>query len=183
MLRILVVCTANVCRSPVAERLLRRYLVEFDKPGSVVSAGTHGGRLPIHDDTTRAARAVDLDLGGHRSRMLTQDLIDTDGADLVITMTREHLRTVVGIQADAWPRAFTLKELARRGLDVSASVTDISEWTAIASRGRRASDLMSADPLDDLSDPYGGSYRGHVDMIAEVDALTRRIARLLPSPA
>lgn len=178
--RLLVVCTANVCRSPVAERLLRRHIA--DRCLVVSSAGTHGGRLDIHHDTIRAAREIDLDLGGHTSRRLTSALIDTDGADLVLTMTREHLREVVGLAPHAWPRSFTLKELTRRALDVPSSVTDFAEWVRLVGEGRRAADLMVASPDDDLDDPYGGPYRGHLDMVREVDVLTRRLATLLPSP-
>ena len=177
----LVVCTANVCRSPVAERMLQR---RFDERGSdiaVTSAGTHGGRNRVHEDTVRAARELDVDLRHHESRLLTADLIRTDGADLIITMTREHLRSVVGIDPGAWPRSFTLKELARRGLNVPVSVDDLGEWVRLAGDGRRAADMMNPSSDDDLDDPYGGPYQGHVQMVHEVDALVGRIAQLLPT--
>ena len=180
--RLLVVCTANVCRSPVAERLLERHLGAAGFAVEVASAGTRGGRLPVHEDTMRAARDVDLDLHGHVSRQVDPAMISTEGADLVITMTRGHLRDVVGLLPDAWPRSFTLKEIVRRSLDVPAAVTDLPDWVRAAGAGRRAADLMVPSDDDDLADPYGGPYRGHVQMVHEVDELTRRLARLLPPP-
>ncbi|MDJ0771445.1 MAG: hypothetical protein QNJ12_21850 [Ilumatobacter sp.] len=178
--RILVVCTANVCRSPVVERLLARHLGPSFEDLRVTSAGTHGGRLAVHEHTVRAAREVDVDLTDHASRLLTEPMIVEEGADLVVTMTREHLRDVVGQVPDAWPRSFTLKELVRRALDVPIGVDGFDAWVRAASDGRRAADLMVPSADDDLSDPYGGPFAGHVAMVGEVDRLVRRLAQLVP---
>lgn len=176
----LVVCTANVCRSPVAERLIARHLDRAGHPARVRSAGTHGGRLPVHEHTVMAARDLDVDLRDHRSRALSAALLDDDGADLVITMTREHLRNVAVLDRAAWSRSFTLKELVRCGNDVPLSVDDLSEWISLAGAGRRAADMMSDSQLDDLDDPYGGPVGEHRAMVAEVDSLAERFAALLP---
>ena len=50
---------------------------------------------------------------------LTKEILATDGADLVLTMTREHLRHVVAMDPSAWPRTFTLKEFVRRAQSVA----------------------------------------------------------------
>jgi protein-tyrosine phosphatase len=178
-LRILVVCTANVCRSPVAERLLQHRLAERDCAAIVTSAGTRGGRLAIHQDTVAAAEQVGLVVADHVSRQIDPRLIREDGADLVIGMTREHLREVVAIEPSAWPRTFTLKELARAATLVGRVETTVAEWVATASGGRRAADLMTPSDDDDLADPYGLERRAHVRMVEEVDDLTRRIAAAL----
>lgn len=177
-LRVLVVCTANVCRSPIAERLLARHLADRGVEAVVTSAGVRGGRLPVHEDTALAARRVDLDLRNHTSRLLAAEMIATEGADLIIGMTREHLREIVALDPRAWPRTFTLKELARRSYEVSASGS-VGEWIAVASEGRKAADLMVPSADDDLDDPYGGPPRGHVEMVGEVDSLTETIAGAL----
>jgi protein-tyrosine phosphatase len=179
-LRVLTVCTANVCRSPVAERLLLRHLTAAGHRAVVRSAGTRGGHLDVHPHTVAAAGGIDVDLGDHASRRLTRELVATDGRDLVVTMTREHLREVVSLDPGAWPRTFTLKELARRVLAVDPTVVDLSAWRAALGDGRRAADLMRPDPADDLDDPYGGPARWHVDMVRDVDELTARIAHRLP---
>jgi len=175
---ILVVCTANVCRSPVAQRLLARRFEEHGIEATVHSAGTRGGRNKVHEDTVLAARRVDLDVRDHESRLLTPDLIRTDGADLVIGMTREHLREIVAMEPTAWPHAFTLKELARR-LMVVPPRGDFAALVSAAGEGRRAADLMVPSPHDDLADPYGGPARGHVDMVAEIRDSTEQIVRRL----
>jgi protein-tyrosine phosphatase len=174
---VLVVCTANICRSPVAERALLRHLTSRGVPATVTSAGTHGGRLTIHHDTVRAAaEEADLDVRDHTSRLLSTPLIDADGADLVVTMSREHLRRVAELAPHAWPRSFTLKELARRAFDVPTHVDDLSDWIGHAGAGRRAADLMAPSDDDDLADPYGLPYAAHATMVREVDELARRLA-------
>lgn len=187
--RILVVCTANICRSPVAERLLHRHLTAAGHTATVRSAGTDGGRLDVHRDTLTAAADLGIDLGDHTSRRLTRQLVIDDGSDLVITMSREHLRSVVAIEPAAWPRTFTLKELTRRALDTAPDASvgmpadTIAGWLAAVGTGRRAAELMRPDPADDLDDPYGGPSSGHTQMAHDVDRLTARLAHLLPKIA
>ena len=99
---------------------MTRHLLAAGHRPVVGSAGTHGGRYRVHEHTMRAAAEVGVDLGDHRSRALTRTLLVDEGADLVLTMTREHLRHVAALEPDAWPRAFTLKELVRRSGEVAA---------------------------------------------------------------
>ncbi len=120
--RALVVCTANVCRSPTVERLFRRRLEGVrDVDGetwTVTSAGTRRVDARTDINTVRAAASVGIDLNGHLPRVLDREILTTDGADLVLVMTREHVRDVVVLDRDAWSRTFTLKELVRRAQGV-----------------------------------------------------------------
>ena len=50
----------------------------------------------------------------HVARTLDASILAVEGHDLVLTMTREHLREVVALDPGAWPRTFTLKEIVRR---------------------------------------------------------------------
>jgi protein-tyrosine phosphatase len=182
-MRILTVCTANVCRSPVAERLLARRLAEVGLPAVVRSAGTHGGSLPVHPHTVEAASRIGVELSDHVSRALTTDLLETDGADLVITMTREHLRHAVALHPTVWARAFTLKELVRRASAAGSTAGDgLAAWVGAMSVGRQAIDLMHPDPVDDVADPYGGAAGGHHTMVSELDALCTQLAHHLAAP-
>jgi protein-tyrosine phosphatase len=177
----LVVCTANVCRSPVVERLLRRDLdgaVDADGASWVVSsAGTADIQPPFDEHTLVAAASVGLDLTDHQRRTLTPDIIRTDGADLILTMTREQLRTVASLDPGAWPRTFTLLELARRaGTAAPASeVEGFAGWLQRIGAGRRAADMMRPDPADDVADPYGGPADEHAIMVRDVHHGVKRI--------
>ena len=180
-LRVLTVCTANVGRSPVSERLLAKHLDAAGVDAVVRSVGTHGGQLGVHADTLAAAAEAGADISDHVSRPLTAAAVRDEGADLVIGMTREHLREIVALEPAAWPRTFTLKELGRAVVRVGPAGGDVAGWVARASEGRKAADLMTPSPDDDLSDPYGRARRYHDAMVRDVDELTRAIARALAS--
>lgn len=96
---VLLVCTGNVCRSPIAEHLLRRWLGP-GSPWTVMSAGvsTFDG-LPPSEEAVAALEDEGLDGRGHRSRYLTDALIDA--ADLIVVMTRSHRQSVLS----RFPRA------------------------------------------------------------------------------
>lgn len=95
--RILFVCSGNTCRSPLAERLVRRGAEERGLDDvEVRSAGTFAGRgAPASSGAVLAARRRGLDLSGHRSTPLGPDLVEW--ADLVLAMTNAHLRVVTDI--------------------------------------------------------------------------------------
>jgi protein-tyrosine phosphatase len=109
---VLVVCTGNICRSPVAERLLRAQLDALGLPVSVHSAGTQS--MVGHDMTPEAAHLAahyGADPAKHRSQQLTARLI-TD-ADLILTATREHRSKVVSLHPRAARYTYTLNQFAR----------------------------------------------------------------------
>lgn len=88
---VLMVCTGNICRSPMAEGLLWHRLPEALKPVvSVRSAGTHG----LHGNraepfAVRAAAAHGADISQHRASVLDAGMIRS--ADLVLAMERYHI--------------------------------------------------------------------------------------------
>ncbi len=91
MIRILLVCTGNTCRSPMAEALLRRELEARGVEDVVVeSAGTGAWEgVPASEGSYLVALEHGLDLSAHRSRLLTREMVD--GATLILTMSRSHV--------------------------------------------------------------------------------------------
>jgi low molecular weight protein-tyrosine phosphatase len=156
MASILVVCSGNICRSPVAEGLLRRALerrLGQDAP-SVSSAGTIAiDGAAASDGSVVAARELGIDISAHRARLLTADLIAE--ADLCLCMAGEHRDEIAGLVPHAADRAFTLKELVRL---LDRAPTRSSEM--LGDRVAQAAQLRvregSPNPLDeDVVDPLG----------------------------
>jgi protein-tyrosine-phosphatase len=99
---LLIVCTANICRSPMAAALLRHALAAQPEPLrslQVVSAGVAAREdEPATENSIMALKKVGLDLSSHVSRPLTHELLN--GALAVIAMTESHCAM---IQATADP--------------------------------------------------------------------------------
>jgi protein-tyrosine phosphatase len=162
----------------VAERAVARAFRERSIAAVVRSAGTRGG-LPNDPKTIRAALEVGLDLRDHVSRLMTVEIIENDGADLVIAMARLHAREVIALVPTASSRTFTLKELARRVRSPRSAGGDtlFADWRDGLAAERRVADLLGSDPDDDVPDPHGRRYGRHRDMVAEVDELAKHVAQ------
>lgn len=92
-MRILFVCMGNICRSPTAEGVFRRLLVErrVDASIEVDSAGTHDYHVgePPDPRAIEAARRRGIDLSGLRARMV--DASDAERFDLILAMDEQNL--------------------------------------------------------------------------------------------
>jgi protein-tyrosine phosphatase len=175
---ILILCTGNICRSPMAEGLLRERLRERGIDASVSSAGLSFDDRPATDDAIEAAAGYGLDLRDHRSRMLFPEFVER--ADLVLAMERLHAREAIVLADDALARTFTLKELVRRARAAGHRRADESfdDWLARVSAERKAMDLMGESRDDDVADPYLSSPKVYSACIAELDELVRELVNL-----
>ncbi len=165
---VLVVCTGNICRSPMGEALLRARFAERGVAAHVHSAGTlaWGGSATGNAEIVMRERGLHLD--GHHSRGLTRDLVT--GADLVLGMTREHVWRVTGLSGDAAERAFLVGELARLGAQIgerdSAGGETVQAWALRAARLR--TDGHVGRMGDEVADPMGEPldfYRATADRL------------------
>jgi protein-tyrosine phosphatase len=152
---ILIVCTANQCRSPMAAALLARELTRAGVTARVQSAGTSAvADIPATDDAVTVMKADGLDISTHRSRPVDAD--ELDRADVVVTMTRAQLRDLATRSPAAFPRLFTMKELARRAQEQRRDRDEqMRAWITRLGAGRRTTDLLGEDPVDDVEDPIG----------------------------
>ncbi|QOC90567.1 arsenate reductase/protein-tyrosine-phosphatase family protein [Micromonospora craniellae] len=172
---VLHVCMGNICRSPMAERLLSlavaQRLARRDlDPGRAEellhshSAGT-GGWHAGEEMNPPAARQVTTRGGtvaGFAARKLRSDHIDA--ADLVLTATADQQEYVVALRPDAAARTFVLGEFGRllTALDRDALPSAEATPDAVYARGVAVVEAanvarpgMSLLPSDDLDDPWG----------------------------
>ena len=181
MAAILVVCSGNICRSPIAEGLLRRALerrLDGDAP-AVGSAGTIAvDGAPAMPESVEAARERGVDIWAHAARRLTPDLID--GADLIVGMAAEHREAVARLLPGASARAFTLKELTRL---LEAPTTVESEPRLDARVTAAAAARASGGPAnrfdEDVVDPLGMPLETYRAIAWELDEWIDRLVAAL----
>ena len=171
MTSILVVCTGNVCRSPIAEAAISRSLRHRlgDDAPKVSSAGTAGwqGSGPT-PQAIEAAAELDLDISGHVARMLIPELVEA--ADLIVCMAAEHRDEVDS------RKAFTLKELVRL-LD-SLPPAGADTWTSRVEQAESARDAGAETNLwdQDVQDPMGLSFEAYRAIAWEIVEWSDRLA-------
>jgi protein-tyrosine phosphatase len=177
---LLTVCTGNVCRSPMAEALLRHHLALVGLSARVASMGTLGWNSSGPTDHTLTAlseRGVLLE--GHISRRMNSGLLAP--ASLIIAMTNDHMDGVRNHHPESVHRTFVLGQLVKLGEKHGPRGSEsIDEWVAgvdqLRIRRRRAL------PTEEIRDPLGEPLEAYQLLAAQLDDLTARLARLLVGP-
>ncbi|MCO5969988.1 arsenate reductase/protein-tyrosine-phosphatase family protein [Actinoallomurus soli] len=190
---LLFVCTANICRSPIAAELTRRRIRAAGPPADrcllVSSAGTHGHDGAAMDPRAEALlRSLGVRPAGFSARTVTAALVAT--ADLVLTAERRHLEAVVALCPEAHARAFTILEFARLAgrvdpgrvigaCAVSRAVSLVRE--AVLMRGMTP---PGAPGADDIADPHRRTDEDYHVCATTIDgALHLPLRSILSAPA
>lgn len=180
MIRLLTVCTGNICRSPFAERMLQAEL-ETLRPSlfSVQSAGTEA--MVGHGMEAESAQLL-RNLGGSSDGFVASQLVPSTltDSDLVLTMTVTHRDAVIRMSPRMLKKAYTLVEFARilrairvaKSLDIISGSTDErvqkrwAELPGLATLFRANSNPSQASY--DVVDPYRRSPGTHQRMVQEI---------------
>lgn len=196
---VLHVCMGNICRSPMAERLLvlavrerlGRLGVDPARSDELVhshSAGTGGWHAgeemnpPAARQVTSRGGAVD----GFAARRLRSDLIDA--ADLVLTATADQHEYVVALRPDAAARTFVLGEFGRLlgGVDradlppVEATPESVyARGVALVEAADAARQGSTALSTDDLDDPWGRGDQCFSRVADEIEETVQPLAAAL----
>ncbi|MDD5153195.1 MAG: hypothetical protein PHR03_00790 [Desulfovibrionales bacterium] len=136
---VLFVCTGNICRSPMAEAILKK-MVPVEADICVFSAGSHAreGNLAT-ENSIMVSSDAGIDLSSHRARRLTTDMAHE--ADMILAMEPLHIEHVLSL--DIWVKDKTFNLI------------------------RFAPDHEGDGDL--IPDPYGGSLREYQICFRKID--------------
>jgi len=160
-MQILIVCTANQCRSPMAEILLRDAVERLELSWQISSSGTHAQPgLAMHHSTKRLLRSYGLQTNGWVTHRLDHETVDR--SDLILTAARQHRAAIVSARPDLLDRTFPLLQFAAFAEAARAE----GRWHPFDSDAQTMLTAIRAvqgrapiGPADvDLSDPIGHLY-------------------------
>lgn len=176
--RILVLCTANRCRSVMAAALLGRRLRTAGVDATAHSGGVSVSGLPPPPEVVTVMADYELDVSEHRSHQVTAT--DLRAAQLIVGMAREHVRHAAVTAPGSWARSFTLKEIVRRATESRARIPSepLASWLAVIGDGRDRRAMLSGSAEDDVADPIGGPPRAYAAVGADIDHLVSQLAWL-----
>lgn len=178
-MNILLVCTGNTCRSPMAEAMLHQFVQEGNLNVQVRSAGVSamdGAGISKH--AIDALREHSIEATGMTSTPLSDQ--EVQWADLILTMTNGHKQVIVQYYPEALDRTYTLKEFVEDEAEVMHLINTlqakIADWQTRIAMGEQMPErekliLMEMQrriPNFDISDPYGGSLEVYRACAAEI---------------
>lgn len=155
-MNILFVCTGNTCRSPMAEGIFKSLLKDKNIDNiNVGSAGISAFEGDIaNEKAIYALKNKGIDIGEHKSRQLTMEIIKN--SDLVLTMTTGHKRMIVNALPDYSSKVFTIKEYVH--------ISNNEDLT-----GKNL----------DIADPYGLDYKIYEKCAEEIEENLKKIIEML----
>lgn len=154
---IIIVCTANICRSPMAEGLLAHALAGQPEPLKSLRVSSSGVAArkgdKVSENSVLALRKTGIDISGHCSRPLTQEMLDE--ALVVLCMTESH-RAMIELQAQPPPKHLYLFR-----------------------------EFLPASATREIGDPYGGPlklYEATRDELVEaIPSLLKFLRSIMPA--
>jgi protein-tyrosine phosphatase len=186
---VLFVCHANLCRSPLAERLTRRAFDEtFGVLGSVVdvtSAGTNAyDGSAMHKGSATVLANCGIDPAGFVTRTVDSSVLAT--ADLVLTAGREHRAACVSLAPAKVRQAFTLRQFTRMVSAVPAppglaDLTVPDRMRALVEQVNANRHLVPPVPAeeDDLPDPVNKPIEAFEDCADEIRRSLASVMRVI----
>ena len=176
MSQILVVCTANVVRSPFTAAVLTRATEGKWQVKSAGLAAADGEKVP--QPVLQDVRRYVVELSKHRSRRLTMD--DVRRSTVILGMTEAHRDALQTMLPSATPRTFTMPEFVR----LAEATPRLSEFDGelsrfVAAAHQRRPKVVAGPLPEDVADPLGKSAAQMRECIDQLADLVHRLAARL----
>ena len=163
----------------MSQGILRSIAAEMGSSAEITSAGFLFHDRPADSFAAETMKERGIDLSEHRSRIVNRGMLEE--ADVVLTMTREHVRDAALKNKDAFRKIFPIKEFARRATGVGRFEpgTDLDAWLTEVN-GDRSPRLYLMDlQADKIDDPIGGSMSEFRECADGLTLLCQTTAKLL----
>ena len=171
--RVLLLCTANVCRSPTAEYLARDQLGSSD--WIFRSAGFLESGRASSSELIRVLDERGIDLRRHRSYKV--DLASLQAADLVITMEGSHVQRATALWPGVLEKIVPLRQAATLIDSSPVRPSSIQELLQVVVSQRDHADYLGT--RWDVADPFGRSLQVYRRSVAEIESLMNTVLSAL----